>query len=1696
MQETTKAFINSRKTTDVYTPLKQLFLDSAAANTGIIGKIKSLAGKKPPLTRQCAELGLLLINEVTGYRGERWQHSEKIIYNSKRYNRIVELLGADEWDNADNYALLVTIFGDEKAACVRHAWKRMPYQMYQTGYLRRSFRSPANRAMYLPNQLNLLVHLIPQSHSYETQYTPEYRTIYIFYDFNLAEQMRYAQAVGDTNNSIFMLWCAAIDLGNTTLLTIAEDIIFNRDEEGKVTRSLIKALLNSEKPEAWQLVEKLLLAAQRQEGLRQTILEALDETSIGALKYMIKVIIDNQLARFSSVVRAIDVWAGLGWETERETTVRSFLQKAHEYLENPGEIPAAIASANNMDVYMALWAQGVYDVEKTLPYLRTLCQDGNADKRTLAVWFASITGHYAINMPIFVKALNDTDLAPLACAVNNILYALQPEGNRAYYDEHFPALFDGLHAAFKRVTVKEKTFQNYIFSWLSYKFERKTILTAMLYLVQNRQDRLDILLSYFDDMDAPVKRQLSSQVLPEHTGYHFRPGITKAKPLTAFQRSYAMLVLKDRSEFDVAFKALNDVQFTPQEGEVFPDLLKRKAAGFRSSIIALLMRQQNEVVQPVVDEILLGDPEQRLAGLDILLQLQKGKRLTTEIAQWVKAFSNRKNISQKEEVLLVQLAGGDDKDISAENGYGFFNPANMSAIVKPAIDKNSLYEQLYAQHDYALSMPFKRVKQAFDDLASILTANKEYEYEVELWDKSKETVLLGNSFRRKNNRTTFENKQDEFNNYPLANLWQEWYNKWQLQPQDLLIIRFSFPLGHYGEAKITIDLLPDYKELIPKDFLNYRHYENPFFGIIGALSLVNTYDKHNEFLLGACTRLFAGFTEETLKQKTTDNYIYYSGRRNDGWQGIEGFSRFLLAVDIATLTNDLAKQCWQLFNWRQYAGRPENINVSMPPLLIFCRAYQAGIISEDELFRGLLTKENLDAVSNRKRNNHSFPYFDKYPFLLPMYEKAREYLLDIELKRGDSDTPVTRLVSGLQSIYGINRFTQILVGLGKTALYRGYFYSYSDSGNNKQALFSALLKHSYPLATDTQEQFNESVQKIKASQSRLIEAAVYAPQWQPLISGYLGWKGLDSAIWWMHAHTKTETYNIETAEAESEIAKHSSIDVKDFKIGAVDKDWFAKVYQEIGTERFQTIYDAAKYVSDGNGHRRARIYADVLTGVLTLKAITEKITSKRDQDYLRVFGLVPLSANHKEKDILERYEYLQQFKKESRQFGAQKQTSEGVAIRVAMDNLARNAGYPDPVRLTWAMETKQVLAILAKETQVQYDDVLIGLIVDEEGEADVIAFKDDKQLKAIPAKYKKDVKVLELMEYRKTLREQFKRSRTGLEDAMVRGDVFLYSEIETLFSHPVIAKHLEKLVFIVDNNDGDISSHGFYISGDLKNAMGDVVTLDKEDKLRIAHCADLFNTGHWPEYQRKAFDDKLRQPFKQIFRELYLPTADELKEVTISRRYAGHQVQPKQTAALLRSRGWKADYEEGLQKVFYQHGFVAKLFAMADWFSPAEVEAPTLEIIEFHNLETYKSVPFTEIPGRLFSEVMRDVDLVVSVAHVGGVDAEASHSSIEMRSVLLRETLRLFKITNVEISGSHAKIKGTMGEYSVHLGSAVVHKMGGSYLSILPVHSQHRGRLFLPFVDDDPKSAEVISKVLLLSRDKDIQDPTILSQLS
>jgi hypothetical protein len=300
------------------------------------------------------------------------------------------------------------------------------------------------------------------------------------------------------------------------------------------------------------------------------------------------------------------------------------------------------------------------------------------------------------------------------------------------------------------------------------------------------------------------------------------------------------------------------------------------------------------------------------------------------------------------------------------------------------------------------------------------------------------------------------------------------------------------------------------------------------------------------------------------------------------------------------------------------------------------------------------------------------------------------------------------------------------------------------------------------------------------------------------------------------------------------------------------------------------------------------------------------------------------------------------------------------------------------------------------------------------------------------------------------------------------------------------------------NGNVDGSMKGAIPAGTLEELNSEASRIPADTRLLVAHPSTLRKMGLLAVYQRLFFEKQketgLKQPFKQVFREFYVKLEEE-KDALDSRMFAGYQIQPKKTVAALKGRRWVADYDEGLQKIFFRQDITATIYALADWFSPADTESPTLEFVSFYDRKTHKQKKLKEVPDILYSEVMRDVDLAVSVAHVGGVDPETSHSTIEMRRTIFAFNMELFGITNVTFEGTHAFIKGTLDNYSVQLGSGVIHKESGGMVNILPVHSQQRGKIFLPFIDEDPKTAEILSKILLLAEDQKIKDPYILEQL-
>lgn len=1627
----------------------QAFLDSK--------RIKDISDKREKAVRlldaKQRHLGLLLIHRHPDFQSKNDETSWRTY--EKRTIEIRMLLAAETAETSlwqsDYPDLLPALFGDF-APYIDAAWQNMTTLMYRTDYLRRSFRAPYSPALYRARKSDLLLSLTEE----------------LKYDFTLPEYARYAGYFSGYRQLKSHVFAAAIekeDAVGQEVNRILIDTIYGKDEVGKICRAVIESLLLTQSTENHIVIEKLLLSAQRQEGLRQTILECLDETSLAAQKHLMQTVLDHDLLRFSSVVRALDVWCGMEWESAKAATVRRCMQLGLGFLKKPQTIDETLQSKDNLEIYMALWASGCVSIEKTLPRIEKVLARPEDEKKATALLFLSQIG---------IPREEDKIAQPFLSA-ENLLLATFAFHCLALAPENKAEIFQRLLELWHKIEGKTYTVKSKIFAWTHYELTRYAVMNKVFIYAEEAD--LEKLTALFPEMAINNRYSFVNRYL-----------LAKKKPFTAAQRQFVFEALTDRSDSvrALAFKALEKTTLTPAEAEQTEDLLKRKSADLRRGILQLLAKQtEPELLQSTRRLLVAKNIQQRLAGLDLLLQLFKEKKQTEQVLELAAAYRQREKISDKEAIILSGIRP-DKEEFTKENGYGLYNPQNLTPSPEPRDVLGYQEKSKEKTHPYSVDLP--RLTRLFEELARLVYEYREYEYETEDWNGTKTKVLLGSSnsiFLKYNRvRNIEKNPRAELENLALSEVWESWYKAGDFTPEELWYTAY-FAAQEYASGK-KFDFIAAMKDFFRPQIVlqNNEVKRHILLHIIKALNAAYPFAGRIDAVLNILESLFAAVPDDLRNDKKIDRRTYYKSWRN---ADIFNFYRYY-ALDFRKMNRAQLSRFWHLKNWYDRTVG-EVHNDWRPSLPLVLAAFKAKIINRDDLTERVLFGGYLNALT-RKKSREKLKISDR-PAAKEIIDKCVNRILDIELKRGDTATDFTKQATEIQSIFGIDRLIQILSALKKDKLHKGYIYSWYGE-NSKKMSFSHLLRVCYPRPEETFADFKKAVTAAKISEQRLLETAMYAPQWLEMIQEFIGWKKLTEAVWWFHAHTKESGYTAD-ARWEADLSNFTSLQTAELTDGAVDVQWYKFVYASLKKARWEKLYAAAKYISTGPGYRRAQIFADALAGNFKTKNLIAEIVAKRNQDKVRALGLVPLNKRNPQADILKRYKVLQRFLKESKQFGSQRQVSEKTAVTIALDNLSRTANYPDPIRLSWAMEALEAREILEKSKPVTVGETQVKLYIDADGKAHLGVAKAGKKLKAIPAKLRKNKAILALKESQKVLREQHRRTRKALEEAMCRGDEFTATEIEKLLLHPVVAPQLRKLVFafVEDGN----TTVGYFDNGTLTVPGKETFVLPEAAVLRLAHCTDLYASGDWSALQSDVFQDKKVQPFKQIFREMYLPTHDELTEVTTSRRYAGHQVQAKKTVALLKTRGWTVEPDSGLKKVYHRENLVVNLYALADWFSPADVESPTLETVSFDNRTTGKLVPLKDISPLIFSEVMRDLDLVVSTAHAGGTDPEASHSTVEMRAVMATETADLLGFDNIKMQGSHVIINGELGDYSLHLGSGVVHKMPGGYLSILPVHSAHRGRIFLPFADDDLKTAEILSKLLLLAEDGKIKDPTVLRQL-
>ncbi|MBL6278994.1 DUF4132 domain-containing protein [Micromonospora fiedleri] len=364
--------------------------------------------------------------------------------------------------------------------------------------------------------------------------------------------------------------------------------------------------------------------------------------------------------------------------------------------------------------------------------------------------------------------------------------------------------------------------------------------------------------------------------------------------------------------------------------------------------------------------------------------------------------------------------------------------------------------------------------------------------------------------------------------------------------------------------------------------------------------------------------------------------------------------------------------------------------------------------------------------------------------------------------------------------------------------------------------------------------------------------------------------------------------------------------------------------------------------------------------------------------------------------------------------------------------------------------------------------------------------------------------------------------------------------------HPLVGVLARRLLWLVDGVPCG------WADGALRTVDDTPVSAADDAQVRIWHpigrpVPEVVGWREWLERHRVV------QPFKQAHREVYLLTPAEETTGTYSNRFAGHILRQHQFHALAAIRGWtdrlrlmvddsypptfrelpgwglRAEYwVEGIgddydvdttgsgsylrlvtdQVRFYPIG------AAQNW---SHASGGGYSSARWADARPGEPLPLDQIPPLVFSEIMRDVDLFVGVASVGNDptwsdggprgrfrDYWASYSFGELsataetrRDLLARLLPRLAVGQRARIDGRFLVVDGDLRTYRIHLGSGnILMSPNDTYLCIVPDRAASRPgeQQFLPF-EGDGTLAVILSKAMLLAKDRDITDPTILQQL-
>jgi len=438
------------------------------------------------------------------------------------------------------------------------------------------------------------------------------------------------------------------------------------------------------------------------------------------------------------------------------------------------------------------------------------------------------------------------------------------------------------------------------------------------------------------------------------------------------------------------------------------------------------------------------------------------------------------------------------------------------------------------------------------------------------------------------------------------------------------------------------------------------------------------------------------------------------------------------------------------------------------------------------------------------------------------------------------------------------------------------------------------------------------------------------------------------------------------------------------------------------------------------------------------------------------------------------------------------------AAREALDVLISRARVPDLDSLERRVDLASAWSdagLEGKPARVWWDiaGYRVKLSV-ADGAVAMQAFTGSRRLATLPKAVRQDPRYAEIRDTRAKLARSYRYFRRRFEEAMVEGVRYSGRDFATLMRNPVVRSLISRLVLLVDGAPFLCSP------ADPLDDCTRPAEIERAEWICAAHPLALSEAGALEEWQARIVESRIAQPFKQVFREVYV-AAERERAGADCRKFAGHPLVARRAFALLRSRGYSPRQGDAVRD-WPRHGMsahiqwagasqsVGRLLAAGDAAEPV-----TSGRVWFEN-DGGEPVPLAEVNAVLFSETLRDADLLVSRAAPGEMGFSSEETRC-LRATLVRYLTRALGLTTVYVGDDCGQVivEGSRAMYRVNLGS------GSVLLEKTRRHLDVGALVGGPLRDligesMDSQSARILGIIIALSQDHTITEPEFLRQLA